>query len=333
LEAGELEALEILMIRTKQAIIILALIILSCSCSGLVKTSDSSIPRLLTPLAEAKFEDLTRQLQPYTDLQSLQSWSVYIRFNDAEAAERYREAEAILVLMRPDKIRLIVQVPVVKTKVAEMVSESNRFKVAVYPSDYKRFLVGTNDADYSNWRATLGQKGKSALISARPFHFTEALMMRPLDCNGSRISCGFEETIIEEPDLQKGAKKGARALRSYYVISELEKPSEENGPWRVRRRFWFDRTMGARFARQQIFNNQGELTTEVSYSDYKKLNGESKSLWPGVILVSRPHDGYSARLTFSEDRFKVNPQLPANAFMLENTEGLPETDLDKPITP
>jgi hypothetical protein len=101
----------------------------------------------------------------------------------------------------------------------------------------------------------------------------------------------------------------------------------------VRRRFWFDRTMGSRFARQQIFDNQGELTTEVSYSDYKKLNSESAGVWPGVILVSRPHDGYSARLTFSEDRFEINPQLSANAFTLENTEGLPETDLDKPITP
>jgi hypothetical protein len=321
------------MIRTNLAIIILALIILSCACSSLVKTSDSSIPRLLTPLAEAKFDDLTQQLQPYTDLQTLQAWSVYIRFNDAEAAERYREAEAILVLMRPDKIRLIVQAPVVKTKVAEMVSESNRFKVAVYPSDYKRFLIGTNDADYSSWRATLGEKGKSALISARPFHFTEALMMRSLDCSDSRIVCGIEETIIEEPDPQRGAKKGARALRSYYVISELEKPSQENAPARVRRRFWFDRTIGARFARQQIFDNQGELVTEVSYSDYKKLNGGSNGLWPGMILVSRPHDGYSARLTFSEDRFKINPQLPANAFTLENTEGLPETNLDKPITP
>jgi hypothetical protein len=331
--SGKIGSVGILMIRTNKAIFILALVILSCSCSGLVKTSDSSIPRLLTPLAEAKFEDLTQQLQPYTDLQTLQAWSVYIRFNDAEAAERYREAEAILVLKRPDKIRLIVQAPVLKSKVAEMVSESNRFKVAVYPSDYKRFLVGTNDADYSNWRATLGEKGKSALIAARPFHFTEALMMRPLDCSGSRIICVIEETIIEEPDPQKGAKKGARALRSFYVISEAEKPSEENAPARVRRRFWFDRTSGARFARQQIFDNKGELVTEVSYSDYKNLNGESKSLWPGMILVSRPHDGYSARLTFSEDRFKINPQLPANAFAMENTEGLPETDLDKPITP
>jgi hypothetical protein len=318
------------MIRANIAIIILALVIMSSACSGLVKTSDSSIPRLLTPLAEAKFDDLTKQLQPYTDLKSLKSWSVYIRFSDAESAERYREAEAILVLLRPDKIRMVVQAPVVKTKVAEMVSESNRFKVAIYPSDYKRFLTGRNDGDYSNWRASLGDKGKSALISARPFHFTEALMMRPLNCDDEHIVCGIEETIVEETDLQR--KKG-RALRSFYVISELEKSSPENGPARVRRRFWFDRTMNARFARQQIFDNQGELVTEVSYSDYKQLNGGSKSLWPGVITVSRPHDGYSARLTFSEDRFEINQQLPANAFSLENTEGLPETDLDKPITP
>src|SRR5262245_37647206 len=207
------------MIRAYIAIIILALVIVSSACSGFVKTSDSSIPRLLTPLSEAEFDYLVGQLKPYADLQSLKSWSVYIRFSDAEAAERYREAEAILVLMRPDKIRMVVQAPVVKTKVAEMVSESNKFKVAIYPSDYKRFLIGTNDADYSGWRATLGEKGKSALISARPFHFTEALMMRQLNCDDPQIVCGIEETIVEEPDLQRGAKKGARALRSFYVIS------------------------------------------------------------------------------------------------------------------
>ncbi len=321
------------MIRASLAITALTLVILSCSCSNLVKVSDSSIPRLLTPLVEAKFDDLDKQLYPYTDLQSLRSWSVYIRFNDAESAERYREAEAILILKRPDKIRLIVQAPVVKTKVAEMVSESNRFKVAVYPTDYRRFLTGTNTADYSEWRAKLGDKGKSALVSARPFHFTEALMMRPLNLTDSHFVYGVEEALIEEPDLQKGAKKGARVLRSFYVISEIELPSQGQSPARMRRRFWFDRTNAARFTRQQIFDDRSQLVTEVFYSDYKKLNTESRDLWPSVILVSRPHDGYSARLTFSEERFEINPDLPVNAFVLENSDGLQEIDLDKPLTP
>jgi hypothetical protein len=53
-----------------------------------------------------------------------------------------------------------------------------------------------------------------------------------------------------------------------------------------------------------------------------------------VILVNRPHDGYSARLTFNDQKFDVNPtDLGAGAFTLENTENLPVTDLDKPEKP
>jgi hypothetical protein len=212
-----------------------------------------------------------------------------------------------------------------------MVSEANRFKVAIYQSaEYRRFLIGTNDADYSKWREKLGEKGRSALISARPFHFTEALMIKPLNLDNPRFVYSAEEVLIDEPDMSKSAKKGARVLRSFYVISELESPPDSRSPARMRRRFWFDRANAARFVRQQIFDDKALLATDVSYYDFKKLNNQTQDLWPSVVLIGRPHDGYSARLTFSEERFEINPELPANVFALENTDSLPETDLDKP---
>jgi hypothetical protein len=325
------------------AVTTLVLIILSASCKGLVASTDYTIPKLLTPLTDAKFDDLTKQLQPFTDLQSLRTSQAYMAFTDAAASERYRfEADLTLILQRPDKIRMLIQASF-GTRIADMVSESNRFRVAIYnPSEYRQFLLGTNDADYSAWIRNLkGKEKESALSSARPFHFTEALMMRPMALNDPRFVFGIEEALVEEPDTRQGAKKGARVLKSFYVISELEVSPEGQGPARVRRRFWFDRTNGARFARQQIFDHQGQLTTEVQYSDYKKLSSGSQSgspsgspsgseaAWPGVILVNRPHEGYIARLTFNE-KFEVNPELKPNAFTLENSENLRETDLDKP---
>jgi hypothetical protein len=324
------------------AFVLLAL--LNSSCANLAKVKDSSIPRLVTPLAEAKFENLIKQLQPFLTLQSLRTTRVGLSFLDAESAERWRESEAILVLQRPDKIRLIIQLPAIKTKIAEMVSESNHFKVAVFYGEFRRFLIGTNNADYGMWRVKLGDKGRSALVAARPFHFTEALMMRPLNLPGSaptagntaRFTYSVGEELVEEPDPTPKAKKGARVLRSFYVLSEVELPPEGNdassGASSVRRRFWFDRTHDLRFTRQQIFDAKGEVVTDVQYSDYRKLSGGSPDLWPAVILVTRPHDGYSARLLFSEERFEVTPDLPANAFVLENTDKLPEIDLDKPPT-
>ncbi len=311
-------------------ITILTLSTLSASCASLIKSRDNTIPKLLTPLAEAKFDDLTKQLKQFTDLQSLRSSQVYIKFVDAQASEKWPEADAILALQRPDKIRLLIQAPTIKTKIADMASESNHFRVAIFSGGYRRFLIGTNDADYSHWKARLGDAGKQALASARPFHFTDALMMRPLTLGDQRFVFGIEEALVEEPDTRQGAKKGARVLRSFYVVSELEASPESPSPSRVRRRFWFDRANGARFARQQIFDQQGQLATEVQYSGYRKLNPDSPVEWPSVIWVNRPHEGYSARLTFNEEKFEVNADLPATTFTLENIDKLPETDLDKP---
>src|SRR5262245_39441844 len=98
--------------RAGLAIMTLVLIILSASCAGLVKSTDYTIPKLLTPLTEAKFDDLIKQLQPFTDLQSLRTSQAYLLFIDATASERYRfEADSTLILQRPDKTRLPIQAP------------------------------------------------------------------------------------------------------------------------------------------------------------------------------------------------------------------------------
>jgi hypothetical protein len=309
---------------------------LSGGCSGLVKVTDSSIPRVVTPVANATFDELTSRLKPYVELQSLRAWSAYLRFDDLESAQRYREAEAIMVLSRPDRIRLVISIPVVKTRVADMVSENNRFKVAIYPTDYRRFLTGTNTSDYQTWRDRLGERGRSALISARPFHFTDALLVRPLRRDDPRYAYSLEEALVEGPDSDPKARRGARILRSHYVITEIELAAPQatggQGAGRVRRKFWFDRTAQARLTRQQIFDDRGDLQTEVTYSNFSRLSESEETLWPGIIQVSRPHDNYQARLTFNMERFETNVELPPNAFTLENNEGLPETDLDKPIS-
>lgn len=322
--------MRILMVRASLIVTVLAFAMLSSSCASLVRVKDYSIPKLITPIAEAKFDDMIGQLRPFTEFQALKTSPVYIRFIDAESSLKYRvEPNAILVLQRQGNIRLIIQAPGIGTKLADMVSDGFKFRVAILSGDNKRFLIGTNNADYSAWRAKLGDRGKSALVNARPFHFTDALMMAPLKLNDRGFAYSVEEALLEEDDDRKDAKKGARVLRSFYVISEIELGTE--GPSRVLRRFWFDRTNGAKFSRQQIFDARGTLATEVMYSNYMKLNADSPDLWPSVVQVNRPHDGYSARLTFNDERFELNPtDLKPEAFQLENTENLPLTDLDKP---
>src|SRR5262245_65741890 len=89
------------------AVTTLVLILLSASCSGLVKKTDHTIPKLITPLADAKFDDLIKQLQPFTDLQSLRTSQAYLLFIDAAASEKFRfEADSTLILTSSDKPRM-----------------------------------------------------------------------------------------------------------------------------------------------------------------------------------------------------------------------------------
>lgn len=305
------------------------------SCSSLIKYKDETIPQPLTPVATADFAALVAQLKPFTEIESMRATRISMKFVDAILSERYRgAADATIVLQRPEKVRLIIQVPVTKTKLAEMVSDAEHFRVAVYHQNYKRFLLGTNKADYSRWREKIqGQKeaAQSAFINARPFHFTDALLVRPLQIGQPGFTYSLQEELVEEPDTRPSAKKNARVMRSFYVVSEIEITDPAKSFGILKRRFWFDRTDSLHLKRQQVFAAKGELATEVRYSNYSKLSSDSQVLRPSVVEVRRPNDKYSAELNFLADSTEFNlANLPATAFVLENTEKLPETDLDKP---
>ncbi len=311
---------------------LLVMLVLASSCRSLLVRTDNTIPVLPVPLVEENFDGLTAHLKQFTEMAALRTSRVTLQFFDARSLKRLPSGDAILVLQRPDKIRLVIQAPTVSAKIADMVSEANHFKVAIYrPEEYRRFLSGTNDADYSRMHNKLDkEKQQSALINARPFHFTDALLIRPLRLDDARFAYSLEEALLREPDTRKDAKKGAQILHSYYVISEMELAAQPGSLARVRRRFWFDRTAQAQFAKQQVFDDRGQITTEIEYAGYTKLNEERNELWPAMITVSRPRDGYAARLTFGGGNFEVNPNLSENRpFVLENTDKLPETDLDK----
>ena len=313
---------------------ILATAALVTACSSLIKYKDETIPQPLTPIAEAEFDALVAQLKLFTDLESMRATRISMKFIDVASSERYRgAADATIVLRRPENVRLIIQVPVAKTKLAEMVSDAQHFRVAIYYDKYKRFLSGTNNANYNRWREKLQDKkeSQSAFINARPFHFTDALLVRPLQIGKAGFTYSLQEELAEEPDSRPGAKKGARVIRSFYVVSEIEITDPAKSFGILKRRFWFDRNDKLQVKRQQVFNEKGELVTDVRYSNYTKLNSDSPVLRPSVVEIRRPYDKYSAELNFLADSTEFNiGELPATAFVLENTEKLPETNLDKP---
>ena len=266
-------------------------------------------------------------------------------FAESGIAEKYKGADGEVVVQRPAKILLKVQVPVIKTDVAQMTSDGSKFRVAILQDGgdgrYKKFVLGTNNADYSllqeQVKKTDLDNGKvikqnvNAFSNLRPQHFTDAMLVRPVDTENYAY---LTTTIIQEEVDVEGLKKKsplAWVMRGYYLLEEMQKQSD--GSLKITRRFWFDRIGGIRLARQQIFDEKGEIESDIVYGQEGNLgaDGEYNNL-PLRISVTRPKEKYKMSLTYqTPESVSIGKKYPEKAFVLENTWGLQEVDLDQKL--
>ena len=237
---------------------------------------------------------------------------------------------------------LKVQVPVIKTDVAQMTSDGEKFRVAILQDGgsgkYKKFVIGTNNADYTKLQQNLGAangnggqitQNVNAFANLRPQHFTDAMLVRPTDA----ANVYTQSTIFQiEEDTSQGKKSPLRTvMRGYYLLDEFVKL--DSGELRVARRFWFDRVGGIRLARQQIFDAEGEIDSDILYGREGNLTetGEYKNL-PLRVQVTRLKEKYTMSLTYqTPEAVSIGKTYPATAFVLQNTWDLEEIDLDKKL--
>lgn len=264
-------------------------------------------------------------------------------FAESGIAEKYKSADGEVVVQRPANILLKVQIPFVKTDIAQMASDGTKFCIAILQDGgdgrYKKFVCGSNNADYT----VLQEKVKEAEINngsvikqnvnafsnLRPQHFTDALLVRPTD--PASYSYLVSTVLQEETDFELLKKKSplARVLRGYYLLDELKK--RDDGTLKIVRRFWFDRVGGIRLARQQIFDQRGEIDSDIVYGQQGNLGPDSVySNLPLQITVTRPKEKYKMRLTYqTPEAVMLGRKFPEEAFNLKNQWGLEEIDLDQ----
>lgn len=334
-----------------RAALVLAAALALSGCGLFSAKTVVAVPQPLTPLVEA---DMPRMFEEINRLSAVRSLNgrVDIQFLDTSYAEcgladKYRTADGRLVVQRPGQVYLIVQVPVVGTKVAEMSSTGERFWAAVYQGSeqYRRFVTGTNAAVYEKVGGSsagtspdcnAGGKRReeamqratvSALSSLRPQHLTDAALVPPVSFEDTKHVYAQAETYEEEPDTRPGAKKGARVVRGYYILTEMELVSQNRA--RVTRRFWFDRVGSLRLSRVQMYGERGQLVTDVVYSNYQPFGEGGRLRLPAQVELTRPQDHYSIRIAFQDPgAVKVDESLDPEIFVLKNGSNLPEVNLD-----
>lgn len=311
----------------------LAVALLSSACVKKVKVNE-----LLPINAPVSLDALVARINAYGEINTLavQVENVVVRnyFTGKKTeAEQFPAAAGLLRFQRPDDTRM--RVTFIGKKIADMVSDGKQFRLAIfYPTDKRRFIRGSNLKDLDRMNAEEVHESKDSeisraggLVNMRPQHITDSFLIRPISSD-ERHDVFREEVHATEPDTRPG-KSGRMVEKTYYVLYVLERG--EGGQAKLRRKFWFDRTLpGTPLTRQQVFENgEGRLASDVKYSDWFKLPNSDRQ-WPGLITIDRRNDGYLLELELAKDSIETNIELPPPTFKLDNDENLEEIDLDAP---
>ncbi len=318
-------------------------------CSGsIIKTKDNNRPTLLKT-EDATQAQLVEEVNRFAKVNSMRA-KMDLKFEDnsfAELgiAEKYRTAPGEIVVQRPANIFLKVQIPVVNSDIVQMTSDGEKFRVAILQDNsggkYKKFVLGSNNADYSILKDVVNKmdfdgNGKeikqnvNAFSNLRPQHFTDAMLVRSIDTT----NFSYIQSVIFQEEFNTDVKKKsplARVLRGYYLLDELQKA--EDGSLKISRRFWFDRVGSVRLARQQLFDERGEIESDIIYGKEGNLTdtGEFNNL-PLRIEVTRPKEKYKMSLTYqSPETVSIGKAYKTDVFILENRWNLTEVDLDKKL--
>jgi hypothetical protein len=315
------------------------------SSCNLVK-KESKTPVLLRTETATR-EDLMKEINRFARVGSMRA-KMDLKFEDNSFAEfgtkeAYRTADSEVVVQRPGQILLKVQAPFIRTDIAQMTSDGVGFRVAILndggSGKFKKFVKGTNNADYSKLQKTLSPTGNgngdlkaakenvNAFANLRPQHFTDAMLVRPTDdANIYTVSSIFEQ---EDDQTVNSKSPIRRVMRGYYMLDEYGKAGD--GSMRILRRFWFDRVGGIRLAKQQIFDSSGEIDSDIIYGKEGKLTeGTDYVNLPLEIQVTRPKEKYAIKLSYQNpESVMIGNKFNDAAFVLQNSWNLEEVDLDK----
>src|SRR6478672_3416330 len=136
-------------------VFVASILMLNTGCGLFRSKRKIQVPQLLTPLAKANKERLIQEVNRLSTVKSIHG-KVDIQFEDtsfasAGIADQYRLVDGTITLQRPGQIYLIIQFTFVD--LAQMTSDGEHFRVAVLKGDdkYKRFVKGTNSANYGKF--------------------------------------------------------------------------------------------------------------------------------------------------------------------------------------
>ncbi len=211
-------------------------------------------------------------------------------------AKDYTSVPGVIVMRKPEMLRVYGMVPIIRTQMFDMVSDGSRFTMYI-PSKNKA-IEGSN---------AVSTRSPNQLENLRPGFFLDALAVRGLQTS-DRYSVTADVEVVEDAE-----KKHLYSVPEYILsIHRPEPGSQQDTPLRV---VWFHRDDLLPY-QQYVYDSEGNVETQVYYSTYGDFAGNK---YPSKVTIKRPIDQIQIVLTVSS--VVENQKLPPDEFAIKIPSG------------
>lgn len=282
------------------SVLALCLPLLLAGCSLFPTTRKLPVPKAPSITQTATPEELVALLNRRWDGLNALTATVEIQASVIKTkegvAKDYPTLRGWILMRKPAMLRVLGQD--LGVRVFDMASDGKEFTLSI-PLQ-KRTIRGSN---------ALKKKSLNALENIRPGFFFDAMAVRGLEPDDLYSVVGDSETV------EDAARKHLYTVPEYILSISKPKPgSRQLTPVRV---ITFNRN-DLQPNQQDLYDNEGNLETQVFYSGYRDFGGAA---YPSAIRIKRPQEEIQIVLTVEEVTENPNPPLGDDQFVVKPVDG------------
>lgn len=218
----------------------------------------------------------------------------------------YKQIRGYVLVRKPEMLRMIGLMPIVRNRAFDMVSDGKTFKLWIPVKN--KFIVGRNDVVLPS---------NQPLENIRPQQIYDSLLLRQISSDDIAVlENGYEE--IQDPKTRRWMQQPD------YELDVIVR--NEHG-WFLQRKIIFNR-VNLQPDRQLMYDQNGYVATDTRYNDFRDYDGFK---FPSVIQIWRPQEEYSIVLNMV--KLQINQPLTDDQFVLQQPPGSQVVHLDQPRPP
>lgn len=214
----------------------------------------------------------------------------------------YTSFTGYILIRKPEMLRVLVLVPVLHTHALDLASDGKTFTLVIPPKG--RAIEGSN---------AVRRRSSNPMENLRPNVFVDSMLIQS-------ISPQQIVSIIHESSTALDPKTKRLVETPEYDLTVLTPPPPNTAPGAVPvakplRVIRFSR-LTLMPVEQDIYNNSGDLVTQIRYGPYQNFSGTE---FPSTIDINRPLDEYRIHLAIT--KLVVNQTLSDEQFHVTVPKG------------